>query len=166
MPRWLLTQWENPNGIDALVTDCKEGPKKIPFVRIKHCYREANKCADDLARRGAILGQDFIVFIHPPSPKKREVELLLRLDALGTMYDHFVSFPFEALQFLMKNPFYPKKKKKLTIIPLQEKSHSITKILMLVQKKKRRKRQIMFYLDCGNYEPSVQVSIATKNLPC
>ena len=113
MPRWLLTQWENPNGIDALVTDCKEGPKKIPFVRIKHCYREANKCADDLARRGAILGQDFIVFIHPPSPKKREVELLLRLDALGTMYDHFVSFPFEALQFLMKNPFYPKKKKKI-----------------------------------------------------
>ena len=111
MLRWLLTQWENPNGIDALVTDCKEGPKKIPFVRIKHCYREANKCADDLARRGAILGQDFIVFIHPPPQKKREVELLLRLDALGTMYDHFVSSPFEALQFLMKNPFYPKKKK-------------------------------------------------------
>ncbi|XP_075649824.1 uncharacterized protein LOC142620320 [Castanea sativa] len=50
----------NPNSLDALVVDCKEGLKNIPFLRIKHYYKEANKCTDNLARRGALLGQDFI----------------------------------------------------------------------------------------------------------
>ena len=45
----------NLNNLDALVADCKEGLKKIPFVRLKHCFREANKCADNLTRRGALL---------------------------------------------------------------------------------------------------------------
>lgn len=56
-----------------------------------HCIKEANKCANNLARRGALLDQDFFVFIHPPP----EVELLIRLDAMGTMYDHFVSSSLE-----------------------------------------------------------------------
>ena len=40
----------NPNSIDTIVADCEEGLKEIPFVRIKHCYREANKCADALTK--------------------------------------------------------------------------------------------------------------------
>ncbi|KAM3713747.1 hypothetical protein ACJW31_01G279800 [Castanea mollissima] len=44
---------DNPNGLDVLVTDCRESMKAIPYVRIQHCYREANKCADALAGRGA-----------------------------------------------------------------------------------------------------------------
>ena len=82
----------NPNSIDTIVADCEEGLKEIPFVRIKHCCREANKCADALARQGALLAQDFIIFIQPPL----EVELLLSLDASGTMYDRFVTSPLEA----------------------------------------------------------------------
>ena len=81
----------NLNSLDALVADCKEGLKKIPYVRVMHYFREANKCADNLARRGALLDQDFVVFIHPP-PK---VELLIRLDAVSTMYDRFVSSSLE-----------------------------------------------------------------------
>ena len=104
MPRWLLTQWANPNGIDALVTNCKEGLKKIPFVKIKHCYKKANKCADNLARRGAFLEQDFIVFIYPPT----EVEPIINLDAVGTMYDHFVSSSIEVGQFVNEISFLPK----------------------------------------------------------
>ena len=30
-------------------------------------YREANKCADALARRGALLSQDFVIFHCPPA---------------------------------------------------------------------------------------------------
>lgn len=43
------------NSTDVIVIDCKEGLKKIPLVRIKHCFREANKCANALARLGALL---------------------------------------------------------------------------------------------------------------
>lgn len=38
------------NSIGALVSDCKAGLKEIPMVKIQHCYREANKCANTLAR--------------------------------------------------------------------------------------------------------------------
>ena len=82
----------NPNSIDTIVADCEEGLKETPFVKIKHCYREANKCADALAKQGALLAQDFIIFIQPPL----EFELLLSLDASGTMYDRFVTSPLEA----------------------------------------------------------------------
>ena len=37
------------------MSDCKAGLKEIPMVKIQHCYREANKCANTLARRGAFL---------------------------------------------------------------------------------------------------------------
>ena len=57
-----------------------------------HYFREGNKCVDNLARRGALLEQDFVVFIHPPS----KVELLVRLDSVGTLYDRFVSSSIEA----------------------------------------------------------------------
>ena len=44
----------NPNGNNNLVADCREGMTRIPRVQIQHCYREANKCADALARRGCV----------------------------------------------------------------------------------------------------------------
>ena len=75
------------NSLNALVDDCKEGLKQIPNVKIMHCIREGDKCADNLARHGALLDQDFVVFIHPPP----EVELLIRLDTVGTLYDRIVS---------------------------------------------------------------------------
>ncbi|KAL0009032.1 hypothetical protein SO802_010534 [Lithocarpus litseifolius] len=68
-------------GNDVLIADCKEGLKKISRVRIQHCYREANKCADALARRGALLSQYFVIFQSPPV----DVALLVGLDAMGTM---------------------------------------------------------------------------------
>ena len=56
---------DHPNGIDVLVADCRKFLKDIPQVRIRHCYREANKCANTLARRDALLSQDFIIFLAP-----------------------------------------------------------------------------------------------------
>ena len=62
----LLKGEEKIHGNDVLIVDCKEGSKKISRVRIQHCYREANKCADALARRGVLLSQDFVIFHSPP----------------------------------------------------------------------------------------------------
>ena len=72
--------------IDALVSDCKSELRAIPVIQIQHCYREANKCADALARRGALLSQDFVVFLDPPV----EVSLLLSLDSAGVCYDRCI----------------------------------------------------------------------------
>ena len=52
----------NLNGSDVIVTDCKEGPKKIPRFKISHCFREVSKCTEALAKRGALLSQDFVIF--------------------------------------------------------------------------------------------------------
>ena len=41
------------NAISLLIEDCRYLISQIPHVRIKHYYREANRCADKLARMGA-----------------------------------------------------------------------------------------------------------------
>ena len=51
----LQNEDSHQNCIDALVSDCKSKLRAIPMVQIQHCYREANKCADSLARRGCFL---------------------------------------------------------------------------------------------------------------
>lgn len=58
-----------------------------------HYYKKANKFADALARRGALLAQDFSIFIQPLD----DVALLLSLDSVGTLYDHLVPSSLEAL---------------------------------------------------------------------
>ena len=57
------------------------------MVRVQHCFREANKCANALARRGALLGQVFVIFLEPLA----DVALLLDLDSAGVQFDRFVS---------------------------------------------------------------------------
>ena len=61
----LKKDMEKPNSIDVLVANHREGLKEIPMVQIQHCYREANKCTDALARRGALMDQDFTIFLFP-----------------------------------------------------------------------------------------------------
>ena len=76
----------HPNGIGALVSDCKAGLQEIPLVQITHCYCEVNKHTDILARRGAFLSQDFVVLLEPPM----EVAFLLWLDTVGVSYEHLI----------------------------------------------------------------------------
>ena len=76
-----------------IVADCKESLKKIPRTIIKHCFREANKCAEALALRGSLFSQDFLSFSFPPS----DVALLLSVDSAGTVYERVCSnFSFAA----------------------------------------------------------------------
>ena len=74
------------NCIDALVSDCKTELRAILMVKIQHCYHEANKCANALARRGALLSLDFVIFLDPQG----EVSLLLSLDSTGVTYDRCI----------------------------------------------------------------------------
>ena len=50
----LLKDEGNMNDNDVIIVDCKEGLRRLPRVQIQHCFREANKCADTFARRGAV----------------------------------------------------------------------------------------------------------------
>ena len=84
----LQKETRNQNGLDAILGDCRAGLRVILRVEIPNCYREANKCAGALARRGALLPQDFVVFLEPPS----EVALLINLDKAGVSYDRIVNF--------------------------------------------------------------------------
>ena len=77
----------NPNGNNNIVADCREGMTRTPRVHIQRCYRETNKCADALARRGALLPCDFFVFDSPPA----DVAFLLSLDAAGMLYERSIA---------------------------------------------------------------------------
>ena len=52
-------------GNDVILADCKECLKRILRVKIQHCFRKANKCANALPRIGTLLSQDFIVLSTP-----------------------------------------------------------------------------------------------------
>ena len=54
---------------------------KFPGVQIKHYYKEANQCANQLAKSRARLGQDFVVNGSPPM----QINLLVFYD-LSSMY--------------------------------------------------------------------------------
>lgn len=49
-----------------LVDDCRLLATKIPQIRFNHCYREANRSVDKLARLGAVQDSCFEIFTCPP----------------------------------------------------------------------------------------------------
>nr|POE82959.1 putative ribonuclease h protein [Quercus suber] len=69
--------------IDPFVDECRDMLKRIPQARLKHCYRESNKCADRLARLGTEMEEEFFVFDTPPPV----IVPLLFLDKMGTTQD-------------------------------------------------------------------------------
>lgn len=52
--------------VSPLVDDCRSLLSHIPQTRIKHCYQEANRCTDVLARLGITQVEDFRLFSSPP----------------------------------------------------------------------------------------------------
>ena len=51
--------------ISSMIEDCKHMISRIPQTRIRHIFREANRCADFLAKLGTSCEDDFIVFSNP-----------------------------------------------------------------------------------------------------
>ena len=57
-------------------------------MQIKHYYREANQCANRLAKSIAKLGQDFVVNGSPPT----EINLLLFYDLFGMYFEWLMPY--------------------------------------------------------------------------
>ena len=53
--------------MEPLLTDCRNLLSEIPNKQIVHIYREANQCADALAKFGASIASSFVIFLNPPS---------------------------------------------------------------------------------------------------
>ena len=63
----ILVQRTQSNSLfSPLLDDCRQLASQIPQIRFKHCYREAKRVADHLARKGAKQNADFILFENPP----------------------------------------------------------------------------------------------------
>ena len=63
-----------------LLNDCKTLLTRFQGMRIKHVYREGNKCADMLARESCWLMDDFVVLDRPLS---NDLCILLDADTTG-----------------------------------------------------------------------------------
>ena len=78
--------------VSTLVDDCRYLISQLPRVRVKHCVREANRCADELARLGSKQENDFLVFRSPPV----DVWDLLKADTNGLYFNRFCTEPILA----------------------------------------------------------------------
>ena len=62
----LLSQVTHANGeFSLLIDDCKNLMESIPHVYLLHCFREANRCADTLAKFGTSMEDAFAIFESP-----------------------------------------------------------------------------------------------------
>lgn len=82
--------------------------KNIPQVRLKHCFREANCCADALAKFGTNMEDDFVVF-ESPHPL---IASLLQSDKLGETQARICNLVVAITQFVLYIIQFTKKKQK------------------------------------------------------
>ena len=52
--------------VSAIMDDCRTLFSQIPRTCFRHCYREMNRCADALARKGGCQAAGFLIFESPP----------------------------------------------------------------------------------------------------
>ena len=99
--------------IMSIVDDCQTADFPASPSLDGHCYREANACADFLARKGALQASSFILYQDPP------VDLLelISSDKLGLYCNRVIPalsvphfFPFNAISSS------PKKKQKCLFV--------------------------------------------------
>ena len=55
------------NSCAALLNDCRYLLEQFQHVKVTHVFREANKCADNLAKAGSSLPGNFVVLDVPPN---------------------------------------------------------------------------------------------------
>ena len=53
--------------LSSLVDDCRDLLRRLPRFKLSHCFREANFCANVLAKMGSASVELDAVFISPPS---------------------------------------------------------------------------------------------------
>jgi ribonuclease HI len=64
----LVNSITSPNVfLSAIVTDCKSLMESFELCSLKHIFREANGCADLLAKTGCVQSSDFLAFSNAPA---------------------------------------------------------------------------------------------------
>ena len=53
------------NVISPILDDCRQLMRRFRQIQVRHCYRQANRCADMLARMSTDQEHDFISFDCP-----------------------------------------------------------------------------------------------------
>ena len=74
--------------MEPLLTDCRNLLKAFPNKQVIHAYREANQCADALAKLGAVSLTSFVVFWTPPPV----VESILVHDKANVFCNRIINF--------------------------------------------------------------------------
>ncbi|KAL0007480.1 hypothetical protein SO802_008982 [Lithocarpus litseifolius] len=83
MCSWLKNNLENCSSMMRNQLPWRDLVTTFPELRIKQWFLEANHCVDRLAKAGARLQQDFVVFENPLS----EVVLPLLYDSAGVFFE-------------------------------------------------------------------------------
>ncbi|KAK9987221.1 hypothetical protein SO802_032172 [Lithocarpus litseifolius] len=65
------------------IMDCRALINQVPQVRMMHCFLEANKCADALARNGPVIHQDLVIYDNPLV----DIIMLLYYNEIGMYYE-------------------------------------------------------------------------------
>ena len=73
--------------LEPLLGDCRTLLKKFHSTIVQHIFREANQCADALAKFRATLSSDFVNFVNPPPV----VEDLLAFDKAELFCNRLIS---------------------------------------------------------------------------
>ena len=60
--------------ISPILDDCRQLMTSFQQVQLKHCYREANRCADMMARIGADQELEYVLFSSPPVDLAKALE--------------------------------------------------------------------------------------------
>ncbi|KAK9990739.1 hypothetical protein SO802_025724 [Lithocarpus litseifolius] len=77
----MLNNADNSNKkFSPLLFDCRSLMARFTQVQVAHVFREANRCADYLAKNGCCMREDFVIFDVSPS---NELDNLLVFDRNG-----------------------------------------------------------------------------------
>lgn len=66
LKRLLINANYENNVVSLILDDCRQLVSRFCHVKFKHCSRQANRCADILARMGVEQEPSFISFDCPP----------------------------------------------------------------------------------------------------
>jgi len=65
---------QSNNIISAILDDCRQMMAQFPQLRVRHGYREANRCTDKLARMGVQQLVDFCLYEDSPQELQSDLE--------------------------------------------------------------------------------------------
>ena len=80
---WMTSEHSNNLNHSPLIMVCRALINQVPQVRMMHCFREANKCADALTCKGPVLQQDFVVY----ESLTVDISMLLYYDQIDMYYE-------------------------------------------------------------------------------